>query len=251
MLLHNDYRIFQQFIDTYISRGFTGIRRHDPLILEMEELMRSRKQFFYVGDLIRIKIMFTSQTSRDMIGVDPDGMGPGELYLVTHPDDVNRMNLARLRLFRSGTDLFQKKEGSLFYSIPFFLNDTNGKRIRLLFQGYLFYSKIPYETVFVLFVHTDISHFQINRHSFHHYIGEDQNVFRYPDDELLQIGYTFSDREFDILGLLAQGLESEQIAEKLFLSVNTVNTHRRNILRKSNKSTTYEVVLELMEKGIL
>lgn len=251
MLLHNDYRIFQQFIDTYISRRFASIRRHYPLILEMEELMRARKQFFYVGDLIRIRILFTSQNSRDMIGVDPDTMGPGELYLATHPDDVNRMNLARLRLFRSGTDLFQKKEGSLFYSIPFFLNDANGKRIRLLFQGYLFYSKIPYETVFVLFVHTDISDFHIKRHAFHHYIGEDQAVFRYPDDELLRIGYSFSDREFDILGLLAQGLESEQIADKLFLSVNTVNTHRRNILRKSNKSTTYEVVLELMEKGIL
>jgi hypothetical protein len=58
MILPDDYRIFQQFTDTPISRGFTGIRRSDPILLEMEELMRNRKQFFYIGDLIHILILF-------------------------------------------------------------------------------------------------------------------------------------------------------------------------------------------------
>lgn len=246
-----NYTIFQQFIDTYISQGFAGIRRHDPMILALEETMRERKQFCYIGDLIHIKILFTAGASEDMIGVDRDHLDTGSLYKATHPEDLHRMNLARLRLFRSGTELFNRKEGEIYYSIPFFVTNSSGQRSHLLFQGYLFYTLVPYETVFVLFVHTDISGFAIPRHVYHHYIGEDPAMFRYPDDDLLQSGPRFSDREFEILELLASGMESEKVADKLFLSVNTVNTHRRNILRKTNKSTTDEVILDLMEKGIM
>lgn len=41
-----------------------------------------------------------------------------------------------------------------------------------------------------------------------------------------------SDREKDIIKCLVQGMSNKEIAEKLFISVNTVITHRRNIARK-------------------
>jgi DNA-binding CsgD family transcriptional regulator len=69
--------------------------------------------------------------------------------------------------------------------------------------------------------------------------------------DLLRTGNVYTDREFEIIKLIAEGLGSEQIADKLFLSVNTINTHRRNILKKTRKSTTQELVIELKEKGIL
>ena len=46
-------------------------------------------------------------------------------------------------------------------------------------------------------------------------------------------GNIFSEREFEIIKLVNEGLDSEHIAEKLFLSKHTVNTHRKNILDKS------------------
>lgn len=248
---HNDYFIFQRFIDQYLPQGFEHINREDPLILEMEEIMRIRKQFFYIGDLINIKIIFTSQGSKELIGLDPDILEPGNLYRATHPKDIERMSLARLRLFKSGTELLQRKEGSMYYSIPFCVIGANGSPLQTLFQGHLFYSRVPYETVFVMFVHTVIEHIKLRKHVYHHYIGTDPSVFRYPDEILLQTGQVFSDREYEILRLLANGLDSEQIAKKLFLSVNTVNTHRRNLLKKTNKSTTHELVIELMGSGLL
>jgi DNA-binding CsgD family transcriptional regulator len=249
--MHKDYFIFQQFIDKYIQQEFLHIDRQDPFIIDMEATLRARRQFFYIGDLIHIRMIFTSMGSKDLIGLDPETMEPGNLYLATHPIDLHRMNLARLRLFRSGTELLEQKMGTLFYSIPFFLKGTDGNPLHMLFQGYLFYSQVPHETVYVLFVHTDISHLKIPKHVFHHYIGNDASVFRYPDEALMHTGYIFSEREFEILQLLAKGMDSDKIAEKLFLSVNTVNTHRRNLLKKTNKSTTNELVMELMEYGLL
>lgn len=43
---------------------------------------------------------------------------------------------------------------------------------------------------------------------------------------------TLSEREKDVIRCLVQGLSNKQIADQLFISVNTVTTHRRNIARK-------------------
>ena len=46
-----------------------------------------------------------------------------------------------------------------------------------------------------------------------------------------------SEREIEILKLIVEELSSEQIAEKLFISKRTVDTHRINILSKTNSKT--------------
>ncbi len=43
-----------------------------------------------------------------------------------------------------------------------------------------------------------------------------------------------SEREKDVLNLICIGLTSKEIADKLFISIKTVEVHRTNILRKSN-----------------
>lgn len=45
--------------------------------------------------------------------------------------------------------------------------------------------------------------------------------------------YELTDREIDVLVLLSQGLSSKQIADKLNISIHTVNTHRKNITHKT------------------
>ena len=51
-----------------------------------------------------------------------------------------------------------------------------------------------------------------------------------------------SDRELEVLRMIASGLTVSQIAEKLYLSVPTVSTYRARILEKMNMSTTAELM---------
>jgi DNA-binding CsgD family transcriptional regulator len=64
------------------------------------------------------------------------------------------------------------------------------------------------------------------------------------DHELNEIGpaKTFSQQEKIIIGLLAQGFDTKSIARKLFISPHTVETHRRNLIKKTNCTDTTGVV---------
>ncbi|MBL4577196.1 MAG: response regulator transcription factor, partial [Flavobacteriales bacterium] len=55
----------------------------------------------------------------------------------------------------------------------------------------------------------------------------------------------------EILGFLRDGFSSKQISELLFISKNTVDTHRRNMLHKSGSQNTLELVNFALKNGII
>ena len=60
-----------------------------------------------------------------------------------------------------------------------------------------------------------------------------------------------SERERDILYLLALGYTNQEIGEKLFISVRTVDTHRAHIMRKVQLETRSELVMFALANGVI
>jgi DNA-binding NarL/FixJ family response regulator len=58
-------------------------------------------------------------------------------------------------------------------------------------------------------------------------------------------------RENEILRLIAEGLANPQIAEKLFLSISTVDTHRKSLMRKLNIKNTALLVRYAVDQKII
>ena len=58
-------------------------------------------------------------------------------------------------------------------------------------------------------------------------------------------------REQEILRLLAEGLSSKEIAEKLFISPKTVENHRANIMNKLDLHSTLELVRYAAKLGLI
>ncbi len=56
-------------------------------------------------------------------------------------------------------------------------------------------------------------------------------------------------REKEVLELIYQGLPTHEIADKLFISANTVETHRRNLLSKSQTRNATQLINVAIEKG--
>ena len=247
----SNYNIFFKLIEDFGPRGFSGIDPNDSLMTQAEEIMEKNDQFFYFGDLILFKIMYTSKRSMDMIGIEPADLSPLKFYQVLHPDELGRKMLIKNLLTKSADKMFLAEKGHKLLSTNFQAKNAKGKYFNVLSQYFVYYSEVPYKSVFIFELHTNIDWYKKNKSGHHYYLGEDMSNFRYPDEELLKIGHVFSKREFDILHLLEKGFSTEQVAVKLFLSPNTIKTHRRNILHKSGKATIPELIFDLKEHGIL
>ena len=185
-----------------------------------------------------------------MIGIKPEELDAYHFMEATHPDDLEKHTLGRSKMFNTANDLFRAKRGTALLSTNIRIRNHLGEYPDLLFQLYFMYSE-PFHTVFLFQVHTDLGSFKKRKHGYHYYVGSDFSNFRFPDDELLAIGNPLSDREFEIVRLIESGLSSEEVAEKLFLSVHTVNTHRRNILDKTGKESMSEMIYDFKERRLL
>ena len=60
-----------------------------------------------------------------------------------------------------------------------------------------------------------------------------------------------TDREKEVLQLLAEGRSNKEVATLLDLGLSTVETHRANLMQKLNLHNTAEVVLYAVRKGLI
>ena len=245
------YSWFFRFIETYAPIGFKGIDRDDALVSDLEEITRVNNQFFFVGDIVKMEIGYTSMRSFQMLGIEPDELTPYHFREGVHPDDALRQGLGTAQLFKIANELFIEKKGKGLLSTDLKIRNSAGYYSNQLIQCYLFYSESPVKTVYLLQILTDIDSFTKNKNKYHYYMGNDLSNFRYPDRELLMIGNPLTDREFEIVELIAAGLSSEQIAGRIFLSVHTISTHRANILSKTGFNTIAELIFDFQKRGLL
>ena len=69
-------------------------------------------------------------------------------------------------------------------------------------------------------------------------------------ESISSANHKISDREKDVLILIADGLSNKEIAKELFISVKTVETHRSKIMNKLNLRNTADIVRYTFEKKL-
>lgn len=174
-----------------------------------------------------------------------------EMYFsFVHPDDLQYMlnfESAVEFFFRniSGNRLFKYK---VQYDLR--LRHAQGHYVHVLLQYIIIQHDEDDVRTFVIL--TDISHLKKETPPTLSFIGIEgepsymnvdvENIFR-PRKHLL------TSREKQILRLLSNGLNSGEISAKLNISYYTVNSHRKNMLRKANAKSTSELIKKAFDKG--
>lgn len=147
-----------------------------------------------------------------------------------------------------------KEERELIYAVYFYrakkkdgqIITVQQQSIPVLFDEH----KVPYifSNIF-----TDISFLGVSN------IPQALMVNKYTDElfhiqpqhlDLVKIEELFSRREKDVIQLLINGNNSRQIGELLHISMETVRTHRKNVLKKAGLNTTAELVGYALMHGI-
>lgn len=78
------------------------------------------------------------------------------------------------------------------------------------------------------------------------YFPDSDSTIKYTNNEIY-----ISPREKEVLALIAEGLVNKEIADRLFISVTTVDSHRKNLLLKFNVSNTAALIAEAFKRGYL
>ena len=210
--------------------------------------------FVYIYDHNQGAVTQVSQTFADILGYDAQILlktGVDFFFQISHLDDRNQMmkdnELAwsisnrlnpetRKKIRISSSSRFKRKEGSYINIL------TQSKVIQTDNNGGILQT---------LNVCTDTSNWQRkDGQSFSVDLHEDHNSFVCLTNAQDNNGL-FSRRENDILRLLVDGHNSKSISDKLSISYHTVNTHRRNMLRKINFKNTSGLIAYAITNGLI
>lgn len=221
--------------------------------------------YYYIIDSPTLTLDLASESMNDILGFDPKEFQINQFVDIIHPDDV-----AFFLRCEDVVAYFLKNcilpENMVNYKISYCLREkTKSGDYRLfLLQTVTMKTTEDGALLKVFGTHSDISHITTTNNYklsliglngqpsyleidvFDDHVFDDFKPYQFHLDNP-----AFTKREIEIIKLLAEGLSTDAISEKLFISPKTVLTHRKNILNKSGLKNTIEVVADCIRKGYI
>lgn len=134
----------------------------------------------------------------------------------------------------------------------FRLQDTDGEYVRLLEQIIVLQTDASGKPWLVMAIcdASSITDTKLPSSGKIIYINTGETIKSFGEVSSLDPSSILSNREKEILKLIAYGFLSKEIADKLNISINTVNNHRRNILQKTGCNNTFETIKFVSNNGL-
>lgn len=206
--------------------------------------------YYMIVNVRKGSIEMVSPEIEKILGYKPENINLPFLGSIMHPEDlIQYLNFeaATTRFFNciSGEKLFRYKVQN-----DFRLRKADGAYLRMLNQFVIIQHDADNVRTFV--INTDITHLKKDPQPLLSFIGLDgepsyynvdvENIFRTSKP-------VFTPREKDIVSKLAQGMNSSQISENLHISKHTVDSHRKNMLKKTGSKSTCELISNAFNNG--
>jgi DNA-binding CsgD family transcriptional regulator len=220
------------------------------------EIMKSLpifiNQFAYTIDYSTTKV--TSCKGFDtFLGYHEEEITIDFILSLYHPDDADQVMELTARVIEWST-LFPADPFSIVFSLNYRVRKANGNFIRVFRQTTTSEIDATGKTLSVLSICTDISHLKLDDQISVRFLGPNTEVVYLDDVVQHKAGEAvlkISAREMDILALVAKGKTSLEIGNILNISLNTVNTHRRNMLARTGFNNLSQLVGHVAGKGLI
>ena len=206
--------------------------------------------YYYIFNFNKMDFDYLHPSIKEVLGLPAEGTTYKDIAGLIHPDDVEFVTACELF---AGDFLFNKIEESrrfdykVSYTVRF--KSASGTYINILHQAIFIPTNKPGQTTHVFGVHTNVSGFvDTSNHkiSFIGLNGAPSHLgMEVPRNMMMEESPSprlFSEREMDVIRLIAQGNTSKIVADLLNISFHTVRTHRRNILNKSKCNSSAELI---------
>jgi len=217
------------------------------------ELLNKANSFFYWFDFAQMKYLYISESVYNVMGYTADEWragGPGFAFSTVHPEDVVRLKKCHEELFRYffAQPLHERK--SVRYGYETRVQSKEGKTVWLLQQGSFIEIDQEGKPIISFDVTMDTTDFKKNKAMTLNLKNDatgEKIISYFP----IRGAAMFSAREIEIISLLERGLSSKDIADELFISPHTVDTHRRNMIKKAEVRDSVGLVYYARESGLI
>jgi len=226
-----------------------------------EQLVKQNHQGFFIANLIELRFEHVFELPLTKYVNHPPNKYITDGYEYTwqqmHRDymDFNIQGYRRL-LYNTFQryDPQERLKIEVFWDFLYKVKENSSEYTRLLQHIKIIESDNSFNPIFTINLISDINFLKRKEDSTFAIKLPDKKVFFYKYSVQTKTVFDFgaiSEREFAVLKLLARGLSSRQIADMLFISPNTVDTHRRNLLEMTNCVDTTALIVYCRLLGII
>ncbi len=215
--------------------------------------------FYYIFDYTSYQLRFVHPNVKLMTGIDVDKFSPEVFLGKVHPDDVAGILKKEEMILKFLMD-FLPKEKVTQYKMSYVVRvqKPKGGYYYNLNQAISLNLSPSGSISHVLCVETDISHLgggPLDTISFIDMKGNDSYYNLQIDDtnleEIKSSKTSLSKQEMEVLRRISYGQDNKKIAKELFISENTVRTHRRNIMKKEDTNNMIELIAKYVRHGFI
>jgi len=239
-----------QTVDIINSLGLQGLQLH------------AQAPVFYVVDYTQKKFLFISPSCEKLLGYSVEFLadaGPVYITELWNQNDykcINEKVIPQVMAFLKNREVSEYPEYSVSYNYR--VQAKDGHYLTIMNRcTYFAVSDDGWPLAAVGFI-VDITHFKTDTSMVLTIDKIDRNFTTLSKIPLLKSIYypdkvdsILSKRELEILSAVKQGMCSKAIAAQFYLSLNTVNNHRKNMLHKTNTNNCSELIEYARSSGLL
>lgn len=179
-------------------------------------------------------------------------VSPDQMFNLMHPDDIVFVTDAVIRSLDFIDELPPGQKTDYKLILDFRLRNTRGSYVRFI-QQMVVLEEDRNGQIWLLLKLIDLASEKAGKEPSQRKLlnMKTGKFYLFYDDPWSNSKNMLSQREAEILGLISQGLESKEISQRLFISINTVNNHRQHILSKTKTENTIQALSYAKKIGII
>ncbi len=216
-----------------------------PRLATLADLAKMENRSLSLYDIASKSFLLKTDRHMQLLGYDGQEIAISNYHRMIHPADLPFLYDSELQMYYYLQKRDDKQDYKLVYDYR--VRAKNGTYIRFLHQMAIFACDRE-NHAWLMLVISDV----LQQHP------QDSPPRRVLLNMRTQKACLFSEeqelvtlREQEILGLISQGLDSNQIADRLCISIHTVNNHRQNILAKTQARHITQAMYYLRCIGLL
>lgn len=248
-------KVYKEIFDSY---GNISLEKHIKKIIELDVFLPYNATYFCITNTQNLSFEYISKNMHACIGLDKNEMNRGGMkyfWSRIHPDDIEHWLKALNELMNfTLNEISDEDRTKMSYTWNYRLKNSKEEYVNIIqnttplefdqekkpIMGLAHYTVLDPKVKMQVCASAKM----LNENNEYETL-----YFKNYSQKILDNG--ISNRERDVIRLLVLNYSSKQIADKLCISSNTVDTHRRNILKKLHISSTGELIGMLNQNNFL